>query len=238
MIDLVVVPALGCDARLYDDLFPSLGDFVRLQTVIPDGVTIAACVEQILQAAPERFILMGTSFGGRVTLETALAAPERVVGIIVIGATPGPVADPVAGRRRSERLRGGEFEAVLTEMADMISHLPGARGSEARERFIAMGRTQGAALMARQSDALAGRTDLWSRMREVACPALLLWGREDRFATAAEGLRMAALIPSGRYVEIPECGHFPTIEAPVESAAAIAHWLADNRFASTQTVML
>jgi pimeloyl-ACP methyl ester carboxylesterase len=79
-------------------------------------------VAQVLKQAPERFVILGTSFGGRVAMELTLAAPERVSGLVVIGARPGPVADARAGVRRSERLRGGEFEQVITEMG-ISSHI-------------------------------------------------------------------------------------------------------------------
>jgi pimeloyl-ACP methyl ester carboxylesterase len=189
------------------------------------------CVSQVLELAPERFVMMGTSFGGRVALETALAAPDRVAGLIIIGAGPGQVADQAAGLRRSARIRGGEFEAVLAEMGNMVSHLPGENGPATRGLFIAMGKAQGSDVMARQSDALAYRTDLWPELPKLACPALMLWGRFDQFSPAADGLRMSMAVPKGRYVEIPDCGHFPTTEAPEETVEAIRHWLLDSGLA-------
>ena len=82
--------------------------------------------------------------------------------------------------------------------------------------------------MARQSDALAKRLDLWPRMDEISCPALMLWGRHDQFSPAAEGLRLSSAVGQGRYVELADCGHFPSLEYPDETADAINHWLADN----------
>lgn len=228
MIELVLIPALGCDARLYAAMLPLLPKDVSATTVIPDRSDFADCVDQVLGMAPENFVILGTSFGGRVAMEVALAAPERLRGLVVIGAGPGPVADPVAGRRRSERLRGGEFEQVITEMAAIISHVPGPNGIATQHAFKAMARTQGALLMARQSDALAKRTDLRPRLEEITCPALLLWGVHDQFSPSADGLRLSSAVGQGRYVELAECGHLPTLEYPDESAAAIGHWLADN----------
>lgn len=228
MTIVIAVPALGCDGRLYAAVDSLLPDDVDMAVVIPDRDSFAGCVAQVLEQAPERFVIMGTSFGGRVALELTLTAPDRVAGLVVIGAGPGPVADPVAGARRSERLRGGEFDKVVTEMADIISHLPGPNGAATREAFIAMCKTQGAALMARQSDALAKRTDLWPRLPEITCPALMLWGKHDQFSPAADGLRLSSAVGQGRYVELADCGHFPTLEYPDESAAALVHWLKDS----------
>lgn len=227
MTNLVMIPAFGCDGRLYEPIAPHLPSNVLTSTIICDGDSFAASVEQVLARAPQQFVILGTSFGGRVALETALAAPDRVKGLVVIGSGPGPVADQRAGLRRSERLRAGEAEQVAAEMGDMIAHMEGPNGPAAREAFIEMCSTVGPHVITRQSDALAHRADLRPRLGEVTCPALMLWGAYDKFSPAADGLRMAAAMPKGRYVEIADCGHFPSVEYPEETAAAIDHWMED-----------
>lgn len=227
MQTLVMIPALGCDGRLYAEIEPRLSDVAEPVTIVADRDAMGACVQQVLEQAPEKFIILGTSFGGRVALEVAFAAPQRVQGLVVIGAGAGVAADPSAGFRRAERLRGSEFETVVTEMADMISHMPGAKGPATRASFVAMAHEMGGALMARQSEALARRADLWPRLGEIACPALMLWGREDQFSPAADGLKMSTALLHGRYAEISECGHFPSLEAPEETTDILLHWLYD-----------
>ena len=227
MTNLVMIPAFGCDERLYAEIAPLLPSNVLSSIVIADGADFATCVEQVLAQAPETFVVLGTSFGGRVALETTLAAPDRVRGLVVIGSGPGPVADQRAGLRRSERLRAGEAEQVAQEMGGMIAHMEGPTGPAARQAFSDMCATLGPDAMTRQSDALARRADLWPRLAEIKCPALMLWGVHDKFSPAADGLRMSAAIAGGRYVELADCGHFPTLEYPDETAAAIDHWMED-----------
>lgn len=227
MTNLVMIPAFGCDERLYAEVAPLLPSNVLSSTIIADADSFAHCVEQVLAQAPEKFVVLGTSFGGRLALETTLAAPDRVRGLVVIGSGPGPVADPRAGWRRSERLRAGEVDQVVAEMGERIAHMEGPRGAAAQQAFIEMCGLQGVDVMTRQSDALAKREDLRPRLGEITCPALMLWGVHDKFSAASEGLQMAAAIPNGRYVEIADCGHFPTLEYPDETAAAIDHWMED-----------
>jgi pimeloyl-ACP methyl ester carboxylesterase len=92
-----------------------------------------------------------------------------------------------------------------------------------------MAHEMGGALMARQSEALARRADLWPKLDEITCPALMLWGREDQFSPAAEGLKMSTALLHGRYAEISECGHFPSLEAPEETVDILLHWLYDAK---------
>lgn len=233
MTDLVMIPAFGCDERLYAAVAPLLPSQVLATSLIADASSFEACVEQVLARAPQRFVILGTSFGGRVALETALAAPERVRGLVIIGSGPGPVADVRAGWRRSERIRGGEMEAVAAEMGEMIAHEPGPNGPAARQAFIDMCHTVGAEVMARQSDALAKRVDRRPRLAEIACPALMLWGAHDQFSPAADGLAMSIRVPRGRYVELAACGHFPALEYPEETASAISHWMQDTGLVAT-----
>ena len=227
MHSLVMIPALACDARLYEKIAAGLGDLVSLRTIMADKDRFAACAEQVLTRAPETFIVLGTSFGGRVAMETALAAPERVKGLVVIGSSAGASPDRAAGLRRSRRLRGGEFETVTGEMAAMIAHPAGPDGAATRDAFIAMAHKQGAEVAARQSDALAYRDDLTPRLGEISCPALMLWGAQDQFVAAKEGLGLSIAVAHGRYAEIPDCGHFPSLEAADETADTIRNWLAD-----------
>ncbi len=234
MTNLVMIPAFGCDERLYAAIAPHLPSNVLTSTIVCDADSFDGCVEQVLAQGPKDFVILGTSFGGRVALETALAAPGRVRGLVVIGSGPGPVADPRAGWRRSERLRAGEMEQVLAEMGDMIAHMEGPNGPSTRETFIEMGRTAGDQLMARQSDALAKRVDRRPRLGEIQCPALMLWGVHDKFSPAGDGLSMSAAMPRGRYVEIADCGHFPTLEYPEETAAAITHWMQDQKLSPVE----
>lgn len=226
---LIEIPALGCNGQLYAKINPLLPLSLTPHVLIAMADRMAGCVAQILEQAPEQFVVLGTSFGARVAMEVALAAPERVKGLIIIGSGPGPVADQVGGLKRSARIRGSEFENVLQEMGDIISHLPGPNGPETMQAFREMSRAMGPANMALQSDAMAYREDLWPRMREITCPVLCLWGDHDQYTPADVGRKIVDAVPNGRFEELTECGHFPTLEYPHATAAAIGSWLSESQ---------
>lgn len=227
MLPLVMIPALCCDEGLYEDVTRRFADLVSPRVVNPYENTLAACVERVLSAVEGDFLIMGTSFGGHVARETALTAPGRVKGLWIIGAGAGAVANPQAGFERSARLRDGREDEVYRQFAETITHLPGERGQEAADRFLAMARRADPRKVALQSDALAVRADRWADLAKITCPSLLMWGVHDQFSPAADGLRMAGLIPHARYVEIADCGHLPSLETPDEVVEAARHWLAD-----------
>ena len=175
--------------------------------------------------ADEPFFVMGTSFGGHVAREVALLAPERVRGVWIMGAGAGAPADPAGARERSDLLRSGKAEEVYRKFFETVTHLPGPRGEAAAEKFLEMARRCDPEQVALQNDALATRLDRWNDLHRIAMPALLLWGRHDKFSPAADGLRMARLMSKARFVEFTECGHLPTLEAPKETIGAARHWL-------------
>jgi pimeloyl-ACP methyl ester carboxylesterase len=226
MKTLVMIPAFGCDERLYTPQIAALRERFDVRVIVGTEKRYSAMVDEVLAEAPERFAVLGTSMGGRLALEVTLAAPTRVSGLVIIGAGAGPTVDPALGMRRSARIRGGEKQQVLIEMGDMVSHLPGPNGPATREAFITMGQEMDPMTLARQSDALAHREDLWGRLGEIECPVLCLWGVHDKFSPAADGKRIAAAVKHGKYVELPECGHFPTLEYPDEATEILSKWLA------------
>jgi pimeloyl-ACP methyl ester carboxylesterase len=224
---LILIPAFGCDARLYQPQMKVFGDDWNLKVWVATEDRYDKMVQEVLQQAPDTFAILGTSMGGRLALEVALAAPDRVEALCIIGAGAGAVADQAAGLKRSARIRAGEKTTVISEMANIVSHVPGPRGPSTRQAFIEMGMACDDTLLARQSDALAHRIDLWDRLEEIECPTLCLWGEHDQFSSAKDGLRIAEAVHYGSYVELPDCGHFPTLEYPEEATEAIAMWLDD-----------
>lgn len=227
MNTLILIPAFGCDARLYAPQIKALKSAVSIQTIIPTSDRYEKMVKEVLQQTPDEFAILGTSMGGRLALEVALAAPDRVTGLCVIGAGAGAVADPVAGLRRSARIRGGERDQVIADMSEMVAHLPVRRGPATKQAFIEMASQFDVEQLARQSDALANRVDRWEELEDVEALTLCLWGEHDKFSPAADGLRLAEAVQMGSYVEIADCGHFPTLEYPDEATEAIALWLED-----------
>src|SRR3984957_15484717 len=68
-------------------------------------------------------VLVGLSFGGRVVLQTALAAPARVRGVALLGAVlDGVPWDPASARALEEVTRQAQAHGVLAGRAAWLSH--------------------------------------------------------------------------------------------------------------------
>jgi pimeloyl-ACP methyl ester carboxylesterase len=73
-------------------------------------------------------------------------------------------------------------------------------------------------------DETAGDRDLWDVWRSIACPALVVRGRESRVLTAGVAQLMAAEKQGTQLIEFADAGHPPLIHSP-QRIAAIAGWL-------------
>ena len=117
---------------------------------------------------------------------------------------------------------------MVTEMADMVSHLPGRRACNpciVSSPWRMNGwRIDGAAIGG------FGKTQrpLFKAWRNYLSGTHAV-GTEDQFSPAAEGLKISTALLHGRYAEISECGHFPSLEAPEETADILLHWLHDAK---------
>ncbi len=185
-------------------------------------ITFAACVEQVLAAAPQRFVLCGYSLGGRIAQQVALAAPERLSRLVLVSTSPG-IEDPHerARRRAADRQLADELERLPFE--DFIERWrtqplflddPPEVGALAREDQL---RNDPHALAGAMRGIGTGEMEpLWQRLGELTMPVTIVVGdRDAKFRALGE--RMRALLPAGRLVMLPG-GH----RLPLESAAGLA----------------
>jgi pimeloyl-ACP methyl ester carboxylesterase len=223
---MVFLPAMLCNGELYRPQIEALRDLVDPMALTPVEATMAESATAVLEQAPPRFLLVGTSYGGSLALEVVSRAPSRVVGLWLMGCSPGPHNDPAAARLRNDRVQSGEFDAVVEELATTIAYEAGPYGVGAANDFRRMAKLAGPGVFLRQNTALLSRLDRRADLARIGCPTLLVWGREDRFVSAQRGAEMGALIPGARFVVLDGCGHLPTLERPDATIGLAREWLA------------
>ncbi len=164
-------------------------------------------------------ILCGYSMGGRIALRVALDFPRLVTGLVLISSSPG-LREQIDARKKADDLWAQRFatenlKSVLRDWyaqpvfrsllarqelrEDMILRRSGNNGQEIAKALRGMG---------------SGNQDaVWERLRELACPVLLLAGAEDpKFCRIAE--EMAGLCPRAEMRIVPGTGHTLHLEAP------------------------
>jgi pimeloyl-ACP methyl ester carboxylesterase len=226
---VLFVPGAFTDRRLFAHQLDHLGEVGTPRFVdLPDLDEVDAMAEAILAAAPERFALAGLSLGGIVAFEILRRAPERVTRLALVATTAEPDPPPVTAVRRAsiERVRGGDFEGqVETVVPFLLGPLAGERAEHvAAVRAMVLG--VGAARYARQVEAIMNRPDQRAIPGAVACPTLVLVGRDDPLTTVDAHRALAAAIPTARLAVVEQAGHLVTLDQPVAVTALLRDWLA------------
>ncbi|GAA1561117.1 alpha/beta hydrolase [Kribbella hippodromi] len=58
--------------------------------------------------------------------------------------------------------------------------------------------------------------EIEANLHRLTIPVTVLWGAEDRWIPTATGRKLAGLIPSAKFIEIPGSGHLMQYDAPVQ----------------------
>lgn len=228
-IPLVLLPGLLCDAALWQPQAAALGALVEpwvADLTLDDSM--AAMAQRVLAGAPPRFALAGLSMGGYVAQEIVRRAPERVTRLALLDTSARADTPELTARRRGliELSQKGQFKGVTPRLLPLLIH-PDRLGDEAfTATFMDMAERVGKAGFLRQQTAIMGRPDGRGDLGRIACPTLVLCGRQDALTPPALHEELAALIPGARLVVVEHCGHLSTLERPEEVDEALRRWLA------------
>jgi 2-succinyl-6-hydroxy-2,4-cyclohexadiene-1-carboxylate synthase len=188
--------------------------------------SFTACAAYVRALAGDRFTLVGYSMGGRIALYTALALPQHVERLVLVGASPG-IADAA---EREERRRADE---ALADRIEEIGLEAFATEWGSQELFAGQSERVAAAAHADRlrntphglAAALRGlgtgvMPPLWGRLGELAIPVTLVVGERDAKFRAIAG-RMSGAIRDCHVVVVDAAGHAVQLEQPELVAAAI-----------------
>lgn len=177
-------------------------------------------------ATTPQITLLGYSLGGRLALHWALAHPERIARLILIGASPGLATSAEREERRLAdatlagfiRTRG--LDAFFKYWHNQTFFQPLLRLPPERLGPILERRhrndPEGLAL---SLDNVGTGTlpSLWPRLKELRCPVDLVTGEHDeKFTRIAR--EMGAHLPKVRLSVIEEAGHAVHLERPEDVA--------------------
>ena len=180
---------------------------------------------------PARVVLVGHSMGGRVALEIQRRAPQRLAGLALLDTGFRGRAAGEAGQREREnrhallaKARQDGMRAMGGTWLQGMVHPERLDDETLVEAILAMIERKDPDTFAAQIDALLARPDATEQLAGIACPTLLLCGRQDAWSPLERHEEMAGLIPGSRLEVIEEAGHMSPMERPAAVARALDHW--------------
>lgn len=227
-IPLVLLPGLLCDAALWRAQVEGLGTLAAPTIVdLTRDDSLVGMARRALAEAPPSFALAGLSMGGYVAQEVMRQAPERVTRLALLDTSARADTPEQTARRRGliELSEKGEFKGVTPRLLPLLIHPARHEDKPLTDLVMGMAERVGKEAFLRQQKAIMGRPDGREDLRRIACPTLVLCGRQDALTPLALHEEIAGLVAGAKLVVVEDCGHLSTMEKPVTVTAALRQWL-------------
>ena len=198
----------------------------------------------VVRLGLDNLILAGNSLGGGIALHLLCTCPElsrRVRGLILINAAgypqelPGHIRElgTWLGTLMNIRLcrwlafHSGLVSRALRHSFERAFYNPQKIPPEQLAAAMDVLKTPNifySYRTAARNIALPNHRALVEKFTQIACPTLIIWGREDRIISALFALRFEKDIPRAELHIIDQCGHSPHLECPGQVAGFIEQW--------------
>ena len=225
------IKLLAADAEVLAPSHPGYGESERPKGVTSIDDIAYLYLEMLSDLDLHDVMLVGSSLGAWIALEMAVKSPERICRMVLVG----PVGVKFSAR---DKLDIADLYAIPDKkFVELAYHDP----KLAIRDYAAMSEEQ-LIVVARNSESTARYA--WSpymydpRLRHLLyrlhVPTLILWGASDQFAPLANGQNYVEAIEGAKFMEIANAGHFPHIEQPEATAAAISAFIQSRSVAAKQ----
>jgi len=190
----------------------------------------------------ERAHIVGNSMGGRIAIEAALVAPERVGAL-------GLLCPAVAWVRRglhpivrllrpefgmlphafSRKLVASQFSSMIYDLDAIDPSVGDLMVDEFRRIYHSAGARYAFLACARNIylEKPFGRGGFYPRLATLQHPALFIWGSHDPLVPCSFGRHVRKWLPSAEQLTIQNCGHVPQVERPEETNELLLGFFAE-----------
>ncbi|MEU6851122.1 alpha/beta fold hydrolase [Actinacidiphila alni] len=236
---LLLLHAGICDRRMWDPQWRPLADagyrVIRCDlrgfgdTPAPDGpYNNADDVVALLDAlGVERAALIGSSYGGKTSLEIAARRPDRVSALVLLcaGSDSHEPSDALValGEREEALVEAGDLDAALDLMVDSWI---GPEGDDTVREAVRVMQRRAYEVQLAAGDVAQLRPPY--ELSAITAPTLAVSGGHDieDFRRIAAGL--PAQLADARHLELPWAGHLPSMERPAEATELLTAFLGER----------
>ncbi|MUL65848.1 alpha/beta hydrolase [Mycobacterium sp. CBMA 234] len=202
-----------------------------------DGYDVAQLATDLVAVLDQRDVptatVVGHSFGGHVAFRAAAAAPDRIARVVLVGsnavrasrseafpfgAPPHPMLDAMIADEHRDRI-GSRYRTITSGF-----------GTEPA-RYVVDWLVRISLQMPSWAAVACYRslltTDLLADIPHITQPVLQIIGASDPVHSAKGARWLVEQLSDSRLVELPDCGHYPMLEAADAFDAALLKFLVD-----------
>lgn len=227
MTNVVFLPGVNNSASGWQPIIDALGSDLTAQAInCPPLESVDEIAEALLTELPERFVVVGHSFGGYVALAMLANAPERLQSVVLINSSDGSDSPAGAENRvaKAAEAAAGNYER-LANAASVRAYHPRNNGNEQLASDRATGIAEyGVQRYVAHQRASAVRPDRAAVLASSSVPVLVIAADADQ-VIAPERQRAMALRAGTRFVTVENTGHMLPAEEPRAVADLIAAWI-------------
>jgi pimeloyl-ACP methyl ester carboxylesterase len=209
---------------------PGFGESGRLPNQTYDYAAQTVRLKEWLDALGlDRVHLAGNSMGGTIAVLFAIAYPQRVASVALIGAPHGIRSPQPSAMDRL--IDVGKAPLVAHDAAEFRQMMDLVFAKPPFLPYPILHATQQTALRNADSNMRLWRAQLKdrylldARITEVQRPTLILWGEKDQVFDASGAQVLRSRMQAARIEVLPDLGHLPMMEAPGATAQSYASFL-------------
>ena len=225
---IILLPGLLCDASTWAAQERALGPYAEVAVVDFSQLdSIEAMARSALAFVDGLIVAIGHSMGARVALEMVRLAPERIARLALIdtGIHPRREGEEASRQVLVDLAFTEGMEALADRWLPPMVHVDRVNDRTLMEPLKAMVMRATPEQHQRQIRALLNRPEARAHLPRIACPTLVMVGRQDRWSPLAQHEEIAALIPNAELVVIEDSGHMSPVEQPAQVSGTLLRWL-------------
>jgi pimeloyl-ACP methyl ester carboxylesterase len=182
---------------------PNFGRSDRSKGAMSFDDYVESLEEMLIKLDIQKYVLIGHSFGGQMSLRFAQRKPTGLKKLVLVGAS--------GVRLPSKKTK---FILALAPVVRPIFRLPLMKSIRAKA-YDRMGSNYlFRPDLQKTFDNVVTQTDLTDELKNITYPSLLMWGDKDTATPMNQARTMQTLLPDARLVVFPGIGHYSFLDEP------------------------
>ena len=212
-LGLLLLHALPLDGSMWAEQRDLLPGATSVPTLYGFGDRIEDWAKQALKTIEaDRLLVVGCSVGGSCAIEVALAAPERVAALVLIGTKAQHRPDPDLHARAVAMIREQGLDVAWQTFWQPLFSPETSQDVVVRAKRAML--AQSAHGISRGVDVFHSRPSRETFLAGFSKPVVVVTGAHDVAPGYEVSAAQAMAAPQGRLHVVPACGHYVPMERP------------------------